>query len=142
MTHREKPVGGFVVHEFVFLSDRFGEGCNCGVAVVFSQFNARLGYRIGHCEHVGSAIESRDGIGGQYKFTASLRNNPKFNDDGSLTLYFQNDSPGKEKEANWLPAPNGPIYLVMRLYWPKETPPSILPAGKGTWQPPGLVAAS
>jgi hypothetical protein len=58
--------------------------------------------------------------------------------DGSLTLYIQKDSPGKDKESNWLPAPNGPIYLVMRLYWPKETPPSILPVGKGTWQPPGL----
>jgi len=58
--------------------------------------------------------------------------------DGSLTLYIQKDSPGKDKESNWLPAPNGPIYLVMRLYWPKETPPSILPVGKGTWQPPGV----
>src|SRR5277367_463518 len=66
----------------------------------------------------------------------------KKNPDGSLTLYIQKDSPGKDKEANWLPAPNGPIYLVMRLYWPKETPPSILPAGKGTWQPPAIVATS
>lgn len=61
--------------------------------------------------------------------------------DGSLTLYVQNKSPGADKEANWLPAPAGPIYLVMRLYWPKETPPSILPAGKGTWKPPGVVLA-
>jgi hypothetical protein len=66
----------------------------------------------------------------------------KTNADGSLTLYIQNKSPGTDKEANWLPAPNGPIYLVMRLYWPKETPPSILPAGKGTWQPPGLKRVS
>jgi hypothetical protein len=58
--------------------------------------------------------------------------------DGSLTLYIQKDSPGKAKESNWLPAPNGPIYLVMRLYWPKETPPSILPPGSGTWQPPAI----
>jgi hypothetical protein len=62
--------------------------------------------------------------------------------DGSLTLYIQNKSPGADKEANWLPAPNGPIYLVMRLYWPKTTPPSILPAGEGTWQPPGLKRVS
>ena len=55
----------------------------------------------------------------------------KTNADGSLTLYIQNKSPGADKEANWLPAPNGPIYLVMRLYWPKTTPPSILPAGEG-----------
>lgn len=61
--------------------------------------------------------------------------------DGSLTLYIQKDSPGKDKEANWLPAPDGPIYLVMRLYWPKTTPPSILPPGKGSWNPPALVVA-
>jgi hypothetical protein len=63
----------------------------------------------------------------------------KKNPDGSLTIYIQNKSPGADKEANWLPAPNGPIYLVMRLYWPKDTPPSILPPGEGTWQPPALV---
>jgi hypothetical protein len=62
----------------------------------------------------------------------------KKNTDGSLTLYIQNKSPGADKEPNWLPAPNGPIYLVMRLYWPKTEPPSILPPGKGTWQPPGV----
>ncbi|HSP96427.1 MAG TPA: DUF1254 domain-containing protein [Candidatus Dormibacteraeota bacterium] len=63
------------------------------------------------------------------------------NPDGSLTIYIQKDSPGAAREANWLPAPDGPIYLVMRLYWPKEQPPSILPPGAGTWSPPGLVAA-
>lgn len=40
----------------------------------------------------------------------------KTNPDGSLTLYIQNKSPGTDKEANWLPAPNGTIYLVMQLY--------------------------
>lgn len=64
------------------------------------------------------------------------------NADGSLTLYIQKDSPGKAKEANWLPAPNDTIYLVMRLYWPKDTSPSILPPGEGTWQPPGVVASN
>jgi len=64
------------------------------------------------------------------------------NADGSLTLYIQKDSPGAAKEANWLPAPNDTIYLVMRLYWPKTTPPSILPAGKGTWKPPGVKRVS
>jgi hypothetical protein len=58
--------------------------------------------------------------------------------DGSLTLYIQNKPPGGDKEANWLPAPDGPIYLVMRLYWPKDAPPSILPVGQGTWRPPGI----
>jgi hypothetical protein len=65
----------------------------------------------------------------------------KKNADGSLTLYIQKDSPGKANKANWLPAPNRSIYLVMRLYWPKETPPSILPAGDGTWKPPSVEKA-
>lgn len=66
----------------------------------------------------------------------------KKNADGSLTLYIQHQSPGADKESNWLPAPNGPIYLVMRLYWPKTEPPSILTAGQGTWKPPGIVKAN
>jgi len=66
----------------------------------------------------------------------------KKNADGSLTLYVQKDSPGTDKESNWLPAPNGTIYLVMRLYWPTDTAPSILPPGEGTWQPPGIVASN
>ena len=61
--------------------------------------------------------------------------------DGSLTLYIQKDSPGADKEANWLPAPDDKIYLVMRLYWPKTEAPSILPAGEGTWKPPAVVMA-
>jgi len=64
------------------------------------------------------------------------------NADGSLTIYIQKDSPGDEKESNWLPAPDGPIYIVMRLYWPKTEAPSILPIGKGTWSPPGIVQAN
>jgi hypothetical protein len=59
--------------------------------------------------------------------------------DGSLTIYMQKDSPGTGKESNWLPAPDGPIYLVMRLYWPKTEPPSVLPPGDGTWKPPAIV---
>jgi hypothetical protein len=67
------------------------------------------------------------------KFTVSPRNDLKYNDDGSLTLYFQNESPGAEKEANWLPAPKGPFLLMLRMYWPKESDPSVL---DGSWQPP------
>ena len=51
----------------------------------------------------------------------------KKNADGSLTLYIQKDSPGEQRESNCLPAPDGPIYLVMRLYWPKTEPPSFHP---------------
>jgi hypothetical protein len=65
----------------------------------------------------------------------------KKNADDSLTLYIQKNSPGQAKESNWLPAPNGPAYLIMRLYSPKDAPPSILPPGEGTWKPPGVVAA-
>ena len=63
----------------------------------------------------------------------------KKNADGSLTIYIQRDSPGKEKESNWLPAPNGPIFMVMRIYSPKTEQPSVLPPGQGTWKPPGIV---
>jgi hypothetical protein len=66
----------------------------------------------------------------------------KQNADGSLTLLIQKESPGKENEANWLPAPNGPVYMLLRLYWPKTSQPSILPPGQGTWLPPPVVAVS
>ncbi len=78
----------------------------------------------------------------RYLINSPMLSAMKKNADGSLTLYIQKDSPGKAKEANWLPAPNDTIYLVMRLYWPKDTPPSILPAGDGTWKPPGVVVAT
>lgn len=67
------------------------------------------------------------------KFTVSPRNDLKYNDDGSLTLYFQNESPGADKESNWLPAPKGSFIAMLRMYWPKEGDPSIL---NGTWTPP------
>ena len=66
----------------------------------------------------------------------------KANADGSLTLYVQNKSPGKGKEANWLPAPDGPIYMAMRLYWPKTEAPSVLPPGEGSWKPSAIVATN
>jgi hypothetical protein len=78
----------------------------------------------------------------RYLINSPMLPGMKTNADGSLTLYIQNKSPGGEKTANWLPSPDGPIYLVMRLYWPKTTPPSILPAGEGTWKPPGVQRAS
>ena len=54
------------------------------------------------------------------KFTVSLRDNPKYNPDGSLTLYLQNVLPGKDMEANWLPAPRGNFIAMLRMYWPKS----------------------
>jgi len=78
----------------------------------------------------------------RYLINSPMLPGMKTNADGSVTLYIQKDSPGKAKESNWLPAPDGPIYLVMRLYWPKTEAPSILPPGKGTWQPPAVVASN
>jgi hypothetical protein len=77
----------------------------------------------------------------RYLINSPMLPGMKKNPDGSLTLHIQNKSPGKDKESNWLPAPDGPIYLVMRIYWPKTEPPSILPPGEGTWQPPAIVVA-
>ncbi len=59
----------------------------------------------------------------------------KLNTDGSLDLYVQNESPGKDKEANWLPAPKGAFNLLMRLYSPKS---EIL---TGKWNPPAVTKA-
>jgi len=78
----------------------------------------------------------------RYLINSPMLPDLKKNADGSLTLYIQKDSPGKDKESNWLPAPNDLIYLVMRLYWPKTEAPSILPAGSGTWQPPAIAIAT
>ena len=66
------------------------------------------------------------------RYSISPRNNFKFNSDGSLDLYIQNESPGKDKESNWLPAPKDKFNLMLRFYWPKE---KII---RGTWQPPAV----
>jgi hypothetical protein len=52
--------------------------------------------------------------------------------EGGLTLYIQNESPGKELESNWLPAPKGPFAAYLRIYWPKET------ALDGSWKNPPM----
>ena len=75
----------------------------------------------------------------RYLINSPMLPDMKMNEDGSLTLYIQKDNPGPDKEANWLPAPDGPPYLILRMYWPKTEAPSILPAGEGTWKPPGIA---
>ena len=67
------------------------------------------------------------------RYSISPRQNLKPNADGSVDLYIQNESPGADKESNWLPAPKDKFILMMRLYWPKEHNPSIL---DGTWRIP------
>ncbi len=69
------------------------------------------------------------------RYNVSQRNKFKSNADGSTDIYIQADSPGKDKESNWLPAPKDDFVLMMRLYWPKEKDPSIL---NGSWKIPAV----
>ena len=69
------------------------------------------------------------------RYSISPRQNLKSNPDGSIDLYIQKDSPGSDKESNWLPAPAGKFILMLRMYWPHESDPSIL---DGTWTPPAV----
>jgi hypothetical protein len=71
------------------------------------------------------------------RYTLSQRNKFVTNADGSVDLYLQAESPGEAKEPNWLPAPKADFIPMLRLYWPKERPPSIL---NGTWRPPTIRA--
>jgi hypothetical protein len=77
----------------------------------------------------------------RYLINSPMLSSMKKDGDGSLTIHIQKDSPGAARQSNWLPAPNGPMYLVMRLYWPRTEPPSILPPGEGSWQPPAIRRA-
>lgn len=73
------------------------------------------------------------------RYSMSVRTNPTYEADGSLLVYVQNESPGPGKEANWLPAPKGQFYLMLRLYWPDENNPSIL---DGSWVIPVVTKAA
>jgi len=75
----------------------------------------------------------------RYLINTPMLTGMKRNPDGGLTIHIQKDDPGGDLSPNWLPAPNGPIYLVMRLYWPKTEAPSLLPIGRGAWQPPAVT---
>ncbi len=72
------------------------------------------------------------------RYTLSQRNDLKTNPDGSVDLYIQAENPGPEKESNWLPAPKDKFILMLRLYWPTETQPSLL---DGSWLPPQVAKA-
>lgn len=71
----------------------------------------------------------------RYLINSSMLPDLKKDADGGLTLYVQHESPGPEKEANWLPAPAGLFWCAMRLYWPKSA------ALDGSWKPPGMEIA-
>jgi hypothetical protein len=72
----------------------------------------------------------------RYLINSPMLPNLKRDEGGGLTLRVQHDSPGKDNESNWLPAPDGPFFLVMRLYWPK---PEAL---SGAWTAPQLELSS
>lgn len=67
------------------------------------------------------------------RYNLSQRNKFKNNTDGSIDLYIQADSPGKDKESNWLPSAKDQFVLIFRLYWPKKNDPTIL---NGSWKLP------
>lgn len=71
------------------------------------------------------------------RYSISARQDLKANADGSTDLYIQNESPGADKESNWLPAPKDKFILMLRMYWPKEEAPSII---DGTWKIPQVKA--
>ena len=68
----------------------------------------------------------------RYLINAPMLPNLKKDADGGVTIDIQAESPGKAREANWLPAPNGPFWVAMRIYWPKDE------AVNGTWKQPPL----
>ena len=69
----------------------------------------------------------------RYLINSPMLPNLVKNPDGGLTIYIQHTSPGPDKEPNWLPAPEGPFQMFLRLYWPKAE------ALDGSWQPPKAV---
>ncbi len=68
----------------------------------------------------------------RYLLNSTMMDDFVRDDDGGITFYLQNESPGKEKEPNWLPAPEAPFSVIMRLYWPKQE------ALDGTWKQPSV----
>ena len=71
------------------------------------------------------------------RYSISPRQDLKHNPDGSVDLYIQHQSPGTDRESNWLPAPKDKFILMLRMYWPQQTPPSII---DGTWTIPQVKA--
>lgn len=70
------------------------------------------------------------------RYAISLRDKPTFEADGSLVISIGHENPGEGRQANWLPAPAGKFYLMLRLYWPDENDPTIL---NGSWIIPAVT---
>lgn len=73
------------------------------------------------------------------RYSISPRQDLKRGADGSVELHIQNESPGADRESNWLPAPRGKFVLMLRMYWPNENDPSIIDS---TWTPPPVTRVS
>ncbi len=69
----------------------------------------------------------------RYLLNSTMLPDFKRDTDGGITFYIQHESPGADMEANWLPAPKGPMIVFMRLYWPKTE------AIDGTWTQPPMM---
>ncbi|MCK5709374.1 MAG: DUF1214 domain-containing protein [Deltaproteobacteria bacterium] len=97
-------------------------------------------YRFSHLIRCLAAVDCTDGLitdgliidNTINRYSIGDRDNLKFNSDGSLDIYIQHNSPGKDKESNWLLAPKADFNMVLRLYWPSN---EIL---TGDWNPPGV----
>ena len=72
----------------------------------------------------------------RYLLNSTMLKSFKYGDEGSLTFYVQKDSPGTALESNWLPAPNGPFYAILRIYMPAAE------VTNGTWKKPPMQPAS
>jgi hypothetical protein len=72
----------------------------------------------------------------RYLLNSPMLPTMKLDPNGGLTLYIQNVSPGKDKQANWLPAPTGPFLMILRVYWPED---SVL---NGQWKQPPVTVRS
>jgi hypothetical protein len=68
----------------------------------------------------------------RYLLNSTVMKSFAYGPDGSLTLYMSHDNPGPQKQSNWLPAPDGPFYVVLRVYLPGET------VVDGSWQRPNI----
>ena len=72
----------------------------------------------------------------RYLLNSTMLKSYKYGADGSLTFYVQKDSPGTAEQSNWLPAPDGPFYAILRVYLPEEQ------AQDGTWKQPPMVSVT
>ena len=118
---------------------------HCAAPLAGSKHNDTITFPAGQCPPVNAfwSVTMYDGKTqllienpiNRYLINSPMLPDLKTNPDGSLTIYIQKDSPGKDKESNWLPAPNGSIYMVMRLYWPR---PEAL---DGRWKPAPVLLA-